>query len=158
DADDARIALGHVAQPLTKDLRVGRRAGLFLVDRAGGRIKGAGTMPGDRIGLGGRVALALARDYVQQLRSVQTACSAQGAQQRGQVVTVDRAEVVEAHLLEDGSRQQHALDVLLGAARQLAQASQRGYLLESAFAAGAQLRIEAAGDHASEVVRQGTDV
>src|SRR6185437_8183904 len=79
-------------------------------------------------------------------------------QQRGQVVTVDRAEVVEAHLLEDGSRQQHALDVLLGAARQLAQASQRGYLLESAFAAGAQLRIEAAGDNASEVVRQGTDV
>ena len=40
DADDARIARGHVAQPLAEDLRVGRPAALFsLRDRAAGRIE-----------------------------------------------------------------------------------------------------------------------
>ena len=70
DADDARIALRHVAQPLAEDLRIGGAARLVLEDRAAAGIERTRAMPLDRIRLRRRVALALARDDVQELRSV----------------------------------------------------------------------------------------
>src|SRR5262245_49492690 len=71
NADDFWIALGHVAQPLAENLRVRRARALFLEDRAAFGIERAWAMPLDRIRLGGRVALTLACDDVQELRSAQ---------------------------------------------------------------------------------------
>src|SRR6185437_14585154 len=59
DADDALVAGGHIAQPLSEDLREGRAAGLFLEDRAAGGVERTWAVPLDRVGLGRRVALAL---------------------------------------------------------------------------------------------------
>jgi hypothetical protein len=73
DADDARVTLRHVAQPLAEDLRVGRASALFLEYGATHRIEWTRSMPLDRVGLGGRVALALARHDVQELWSTQLA-------------------------------------------------------------------------------------
>src|SRR2546430_17126855 len=52
-ADDARIALRHVAQPLAEDLRVGGTGALLLEDRAAHRVERPGPMPLDRVGFGG---------------------------------------------------------------------------------------------------------
>src|ERR1700689_3125663 len=56
-ADDLRVAFGHVAEPLTEDLRVARAGTRFLEDLAAHGIEGARAMPLDGILFGGRVAL-----------------------------------------------------------------------------------------------------
>jgi hypothetical protein len=80
-----------------------------------------GPVVGDRVGLGQLVAVALLGDHVQELRTRFVAQVLQRRDQRIEVVAVDRADVVEAELLEDGARHHHALGVLLEAARQLEQ-------------------------------------
>ena len=73
DADDAWIALGHVAQPLPEHLRVGR-AGWPSPCRSSRSRDRTGPGPCHLIGIGfgGRIALALAGDDVQELRTVQS--------------------------------------------------------------------------------------
>ncbi len=100
DADDAGIAFGHLAQPLAEYLRVGRPAARLLEDHAAGRIERSRSMPLDGVRLGGRVALALAGNDVQKLRSAQFLQIAQGTDQGFDVVAVDGADIVEAHFLE----------------------------------------------------------
>jgi len=55
---------------------------------------------------------------VQELGSFQGPDVFQDFKQPGQVVAVDGADIVEAHLLKEGARGQHALEVFLGAADQ----------------------------------------
>ncbi len=145
----------HVAQPVAEDLRIARTGGLFLEDGAADRIERAGPVPGDRVGLGRRVALALGRDDVQELRSLALAHVAQRRHQRAQVVAVDGSDVVEAHFLEQRAGQHHALDVFLGS---LGELTHRRHLLQHTLAAFAQLRVGAPGQHAREVLRHRADV
>jgi hypothetical protein len=75
----------------------------------------------DRVGLGELVAVALLGDDVEELRAFQVAQVLERRDQRIEVVAVDRADVVEAELLEDRARHDHALGVLLEALGQLEQ-------------------------------------
>ena len=72
------------------------------------------------IGFGGRVALALAGDDMQKLRTVELLDVVQRIQQHVEVVAVDRADVIEAELLEQRAGRHHALHVLFGAFGQFA--------------------------------------
>ena len=72
DADHARIGRGRINQPVAEDLRVAGLAGGSLGD-ADMRVELARTVVQHRIGFGELVTLALARDDVQELR---TLCSA----------------------------------------------------------------------------------
>jgi hypothetical protein len=87
------------------------------------------------VGLGQLVALALLGDDVQELRTLQLGDVLQGRHQRVEVVAVDRADVVEAELLEQRARRDHALDVLLGA---LGELQQRGRDAEHLLAGAAR--------------------
>ena len=124
---------------------------LFLEDGAGScGSNGPGPCHLIGIGLGGRVALALARDHVQELRALQLPHVAQGRDQRLHIVAVHRADVVESHLLEQRAGQHHAFQVLLRAARQLPHS---GHLAQHVLAAFAQVRVHAAGQRARELIR-----
>ena len=112
-------------------------------------------MPLDRIRFGGRVAFALARDDVQELRPFQIAQVPQRRHQRADVVTVDRADVVEAHLFEDRAGQHHAFHVLFGTARELPHGR---HAAQDFLAAFAQRRVQLAGQHAREIVGERADV
>ena len=115
DAHQTRLGARHVAQPVAEDLGVAR------LDRAGRRTRAdthrgielAGPVIQHRIGLGQLVSLALARDHVQELRALERLQVLQGGDQRVEVMAVDRANVVEAELLEHRARHDHALGVLL---------------------------------------------
>ena len=155
DADHLRVALGHVAEPVAEHLREGRTAGLLFEDRAARRVEGAGSVPGDGVGLGGRIALALARHHMQELRSGQPPLVAQRLHQRADVVAVDGADVVEAELLEERARQHHALEVGLGAARQL---PHRGHPAQHLLAGLAQRGVLARRQDAREIVGERTHV
>jgi hypothetical protein len=80
---------------------------------------------GHRVGLGQLVALALLGDHVQELRALAGADVLQRGDQRIQVVPVDRADVVEAELLEQRGRHHHALGLLLQPLGQLEQRRHR---------------------------------
>ena len=69
-ADQARVARRHVAQPVAEDLRVGRLAAGLTPSMPLGGIELARAVVGDRVVLGELVALALARDDVQELRAL----------------------------------------------------------------------------------------
>ena len=69
----------------------------------------ARTVIEDRVGLGQLVALPLAGDHVQEHGTAHLTQVLQRRQQRIEVVAVDRTEVVEAELLEQRRRHQHAL-------------------------------------------------
>ena len=73
------------------------------------------------IGFGELVALAFARDDVQELRPAQLLDVVQRRHQRVEIVPVDRADVVEAELLEHRAGRDHAFHVLFGAPRELAE-------------------------------------
>ena len=122
DADQALVLRRHVAQPVAEHLRVGRFGDLpfgIVQDRFGDNalsaIELAHAVIQQTILFGQRVALALLRDDVQELRAAQFADIAQRIQQHIQIVAVDRADVVEAEFLEQGAGHHHALDVLFGA-------------------------------------------
>ncbi len=65
-------------------------------------------MPQDRVFLRRPITLALARHDVEQLWTIQIAEVAQRLHQHAEVVTVDRADIVQAQFLEQRARQDHA--------------------------------------------------
>ncbi len=155
DAGQARIDLGHVAQPLAEHVgvaRAGRCLGLFggvqrfqLVDR----------MPGDGVDFRRGEALALLGHHVQKLRAGEVAHVAQSGDQRRQVMAVDGADVVPAEFLEQGAGYQHALGVFLGATGDLPGA---GQAREHFLAAFAHAAVGAAGEDLRQVVGHAADV
>jgi len=118
DGHQARILLRRVAQPRAEHLREGALAGRLGLLDANGRIEFAGTVVEHGIGFRQLVALALARDDMQELQAFQGLEVLQRGNQRIEVVAVDGADVVEAQLFEQRGGRDHALGVFLEAARQ----------------------------------------
>ena len=92
---------------------------------------------------------------MQELRPAQLLHVAERRDERLDVVAVDRTDVVEAHLLEQGAGQHHALQMLLRTARQLPHG---GHLTQDLFAALAKMRIHASRQRPRQVVGQRADV
>ncbi|MCW0449647.1 hypothetical protein NB706_002481 [Xanthomonas sacchari] len=115
DRQQRRLGRGHVADPVAEHVGVGRRLGARLGHQTLARIERAHGVVADLVALGQFVALALGGDDVQQLRTLEGLERLQRAEQRRQVVAVDRAGVVEAHFLEQRGRHEHTLPVLFPA-------------------------------------------
>jgi hypothetical protein len=106
----------------------------------------------NRVDLGQLVALPLLGDHVQELRSLQILQVLQCGNQRFEVVAVDRADVVEAHFLEQRAGGQHAFDVLLGAFGEFAQRRREVEYLLAGLARGVEA---AAGEQARQIAVEG---
>ena len=141
----------HVAQPLSENLRIRRAGAGFLEYLAAGGIERTWAVPLDGIRLGRRVALALARDDMQELRPSQLLHIAERGDERLDVVAVDGADVIESHLLEQRAGQHHALQMFLGAAGQFPHGR---HLPQHFLAAFAQMRIHAARQRPRQIIRQ----
>ena len=103
-------------QALGEDAGVGGRVGLRLGLRAGDDVEGGDAVILVGGGLGRRVALALLRHDVDQDRpAVGVAHIAQHRQEMVEIVPVDRADIVEAELLEQRAAGDEAARVLHGA-------------------------------------------
>ena len=153
DADETRIARRHVGQPIAEDLRV-RRLRCRLRHDSDRRIEFRHAVVQDRIVLGAGIAVALARDDVQQLRSLELADVGERARQRIDVMAVDRPDVVESEFLEQRAREHHALQVFLGALRERLDRRQLG---EHLLAAAAHRVVQPRREHAREIAVEGTD-
>ena len=101
DGDDLVVLARFLDQALAEHLGVVRRAALRLGLRAGGDVEldHAVILVGGVLGRG--VALALLRDHMDQDRpDLGVAHVAQHRQQVVEIVPVDRADIIEAELLE----------------------------------------------------------
>ena len=127
DTDEPLVRLGHVAEPLTENVLV---FGPGLAQRGRKWVGGLWPLGGLRIGLGldlvdrvipDRVlfcrqeALAFHGADMQKLRPFEVLHIFQGVNQLRQVVAVQRPDIVEAQLLEQGAGSDHTLHMLLGA-------------------------------------------
>ncbi len=92
---------------------------------------------------------------MQQARPLQLPDGAQRLHEIGQVVAVDRPEVIEAELLEQHPRRRDALDFALRAVRQV---PHRRELAQHLLAVAAQPGVGAAGENPGEVLRERADV
>ena len=113
DTDQARIVLGHVAQPAAKYLGEGLLGGHAGFLQAHRRVKLARAVVGNRVGLGQLVALAFFGHDMQELRARagghQMPDVFQRGNQRLQIMAVNRADVVEAKVLKQRGGHDHAL-------------------------------------------------
>ena len=107
-----------------------------------------------RVGLGQLVALALSRDHMQELRTLQMLDVLQCRHQRLQVVPVDRADVIEAKLLEQCRRHHQSLGAFL---KTLGQFEQRRRDLEHVLANAFRSRIKLAAHELREIPVQRAD-
>ncbi|OIQ73359.1 hypothetical protein GALL_450070 [mine drainage metagenome] len=120
DADQPRVGLCHVAQPLAEHLGERRLARLGR-SQTDGRVELARTVIRHGIGLGQLVALALLGHDMQQHRAVQVTQVVQGGDQRVEIVSVDRAEILDSQFLEQGCRRHQPLGIFLQPPRQAQQ-------------------------------------
>ena len=152
DGHQALVSRCHVAQPVTKDLGETEfgRSRRFL--QADGRVELARPVVVDRVGFGQLVTVAFLRDDVQELRARPVTQIFQGRDQCIQVVAIDRADIGEAELFEDGARHDHALGVLFESARQFVQRC----VLQHALRAFASRGVEVTADQSRQVLVQRT--
>ncbi len=139
DAYQANVALGHIAQPLPEYLRkrgFGRHGGRL---QAHGRVEFARAVVGDGVCLGRRIAMPFARYHMQELRPFEVADIFQCGDQHIQIVPVNRADVVEAELFKQRSRQHHAFGLLF---QPLGKFQQGRHAFEYAFAHIARLGVK----------------
>ena len=156
DADDLVVLLGFLDQALAEHLLVGRRVRLGLGLDAGRDVE----LDHAVIFVGGvfrrRVALALLRPAMDEDRpGLAVAHVLQDRQQLIEVVAVDRADVVEAELLEQRAAGHHAAGEFLGAQR--ADFQRLRQLLGELLADLAQRAIGAAGEQARQIARHRAD-
>ncbi len=104
--------------------------------------------------LGLRVAFALLRDDVQELRAFQLADIAQGIDQYIQIVTVDGADVVEAKLFEQRTGRNHTFNMLF---RALGEFQHRRHPFQHLFAAAPHRRIETTRHQFRQIIIQGAN-
>ena len=156
DGDDLVVLPRLLDQAFGEDLGVGGRGRLRLRLRAGDDVEldDAVILVVGR--LGRRVALALLGDDVDQDRAVLgVAHVAQHRQQVVEVVAVDRADIVEAELLEQRAAGDQAAGVFLHRHRALLE--ERRQLLGDLAHEVAQRAVGAAGDAAREIGRHRAD-
>ena len=150
DGDDPVVPLGLLDQFLGEDLGVLRRRRLALGLLAGDDIElghGVQLVGG---ALGGRVALALLRHHMDQDRLVLDLTDIfQDRHQGVEVVTIDRADIVEAKFLEQRTAGHHAPGIFLGLASSFLQ--RLGQHLGDRLADLAQRLISAAGNQAGHI-------
>ena len=152
----ARVGGGHVAQPFAKHPGILRPAGLFR--RGGGGIEGfefGDRVVTNRVDFRRSEAFAFFGDDMQELRALEVAHVAQRGDQGGQVVAVDRADVVPAQLFEQRAGYQHALGIFFGATRNFPSARQTRQHFLAAFA---HAGVGTAGEDLRQVIGQATHV
>ncbi len=115
DGDDPVVVFGLLDQGLAEHLGIGRRVGLGLDLGAGHHVEFVDAVIFVRGGLGGGVALALLGHDMDQHRPADIGVPhvLQDREQMVEVMAVDRADVIEAKLLEQGA----AGDIVAGDAR-----------------------------------------
>ena len=150
DADQALVLSGHVTQPVTEDLRV-RRLAARLGDNPGRGIELARPVIQHRVCLGQLVALPFLRHHVKKLGPLQFFQIDQGRDQGFQIVTIDRADVIETELFKHGARHHHAFGVLFEALGQLPQGRCHA---QNALAGAARGGVEAPRHQARKVAIQ----
>ncbi|MNV03735.1 hypothetical protein D3C71_940150 [compost metagenome] len=155
DAQQLRFGGGGVAQPVAEDVGVGRLLRRALGRQALARVERTDGVVADLVVLGRLVAFALGGHDVQQLRALGVFQALEGGQQQRQVMAVDRAGVVEAHLLEGSGGHEHAFPLFFPA---FDEARRRAVLVAEDLLATFAQRIErAAGGGAAEHLGQSTD-
>ena len=156
DAHQQRLGGGGIAQPVAEDIGVGRFFRCGLGRQALGRIKRPHGVVADLVAFSRLVALALGGHDVQQLRALGVLQALERGQQQGQVVTIDRAGVMETHLLKRGGGHEHAFPLFFPAFDKAGRGA-AALVTEDLLAALAQ-RIEgAAGGGAAEHLGQPAD-
>ena len=157
DGQQTLVRSGHVAQPFAEDIGVGGFLRAGFADHALGGVERRHRVVADLVAFGEIVALALGGHDVQQLRALEGLQQLQRGHQRADVVAVDRAGVVEAHLLEQRGRHEHALPVFFPAAHE-ARGAAGAFVAEQFLAAFADRVEGAAAGHAAEHLGQPADV
>ena len=158
DGDDLVVGARLLDQGIGEHLGVARRrAGGRWLLRAGDDVELADAMELVGGDLGRPVALALLGDDVDQDRSVlHVAHIAQHRQQVIEIVPVDRADIIEAELLEQRAAGPEAAGKFLGARRAALPALGQD-LLASCFEARRNAPIGAAGNELGEIGAHGAD-
>ena len=112
DRGDRAVFLREGRQRLAED---GGKVRALLPGNALCRVEGPDAVIGGGVGLRGRVALALDGQHVQQHRAVHLAGVADRAGQGADVMSVDGAEVIKAHVFKHIIGQKAVLDPFLDA-------------------------------------------
>ena len=118
DRDDFFVARGFRDQRVGEHPGIGRRVGLGLGLGAGDHVKGVHAVIFVVGRFGGRVALSLLGDHMDQHRAIgHVADIFQNRQQVVEVVAVDRPDIEKAQLLEQRAAGPEAAAVFFGQAR-----------------------------------------
>ncbi len=117
DADDLGVFLGQPDQRLGEHVGVARDRPLFLLPLAGEDVERRHAVILDRLFFRRRVALALAGNHVDQRRVLDLLDVVESLDHLGQVVAVDRPDVLEAQRLEEKARRHQAEEGFLQLAR-----------------------------------------
>ena len=104
NAHQPNVAFGHIAQPLPKHLGKGGFGWRSRWLQTRGHIEFTRPVVGDGVGLCLRIALAFAGDHVQKLRPFEVAHVLQRGDQRLHIVSIDRANVIEAEFFKQRGR------------------------------------------------------
>ena len=76
-----------------------------------------------------------------QNRRLQILCNPKQVNQVGQIVSVNRAQIGQSHILKNGRRQQQTFDTVLHAAAEEIQPITAGYFFQEAAVAVLQLQV-----------------
>ena len=109
DAENFFILCGQFDQGIGKHGGI-RRIGFLFQEGPGLNIEGRRAVPDFSLFLGDGVALALARDHMDQCRTFLAFEIFQTFNQQFGVVTVQRTDITESQVLEQASGDEHALD------------------------------------------------
>ena len=113
DRADAPVLVGNGAEGPPEGIREGHAG--FRCGASGLLVEGTDAVEAVRVLLGGRVALALPGQHVQEDRAVHLLCLAQEVDQAIDVVSVNGADVFQTHVVEHIRADQPALEPLLEA-------------------------------------------
>ena len=151
DGDDAVVLFGFRDQAFGEHLLVGWAPwhGLLLLAGEHGEFRDRVIFVGAGFGRG--IALALLGHHMHQDRTLHAVAHIlQHRDQMIEIVAVDRADIEEAHLLEQRAAHGQAARIFLGAARHVEQRA-RQEALGQPFAQIAEARIGPAGDQPRQI-------
>ena len=148
DRHQPRITFTRIAHPVGKDLGEAPAATLGRHLTCGG-IERRHPVIDAGITLGRGIPTTLAGHDVQEARTAHRLHIAQGTDQQRQIVAVDRADVIEAELLEQRTGHHHALHVFFPAMHQVLHPRQAA---QHVFATLAHTVVETARQHPSQIV------